>query len=87
MIKKNKQKNKVSESLETSLSVCIRVLVPMLVVILPALLLIGFIVIQVNNMYSGDWISFKDNVFYLGGLVASYLLGSTPKEGVLSKFT
>lgn len=72
--------------MERSLAECMKFIVPMVIVILPSSLFICFIAIQINNMYSGDWVSFKENVFYLGGLFSSYILGSAPKSGLLGKF-
>lgn len=72
--------------MEDSLAGCMKVLVPIAVVGLPVLVFIGFVIIQLQNMLSGDWASFTENIWFLGGMVASYVLGSAPKEGLLTKF-
>ncbi len=81
-----KKKSRVKSALESSLAGCMKYAVPLTVLGPLTLLLFGFIILQIQNMYIGDWASFEHNLIYLGGLVTSYLLGGTPKKGLLGKF-
>jgi hypothetical protein len=80
------KKSKVKNQMEDSLAECMKVLVPIAVVGLPVLVISGFVIIQLQNMFSGDWTSFTNNIWFLGGMVTSYILGSAPKEGLLTKY-
>ena len=77
--------NKVRESLENSFSGCIKIIIPILVIGLPTLLLVGFIILQIYYMYTGNWDKVESNIYFITSYIFIYLLGSAPKEGVLTK--
>ncbi len=82
---KTYRKNKISKSWEQSFANCIPIIVPLVTIGIPLLLLFGFICVQANHIYNGDWIKVEDNVYAVCSYIFIYILGAAPKDGLLSK--
>lgn len=79
------KQNIVKNSLEKSFSSCIKIIIPIIVIGLPIVLMVGFISIQIYYMYAGNWDKVENNIYFITSYIFIYLLGSAPKDGVLSK--
>lgn len=77
--------NKITKSIENSLGNCLPVVIPIFVIGFPTLLFLGFILVQINYMYAGEWVIVENNIYSLGSYIFIYLLGSAPKNGLLNK--